>query len=107
MFCSFVQNMCLFYYNTEHLFCQGGVFLVLFMEKVPKPPLRVDEGVTFSFEKVTKENRSFADWNSLNSSVSFAAKAKGTPVVLRQNVGALSQSSASRDGESGIIGKQN
>ena len=75
MFCSFVQNMCLFYYNTEHLFCQGGVFLVLFMEKVPKPPLRVDEGVTFSFEKVTKENRSFADWNSLNSSVSFAAKA--------------------------------
>ena len=37
----------------------------------------------------------------------LAVVAKGTPVVLRQNVGALSRSSASRDGESGIIGKQN
>ena len=29
VFCSFVQNMRLFYYNTEHLFCQG-VFFYLF-----------------------------------------------------------------------------
>jgi hypothetical protein len=40
----------------------GGVFLVLFMEKVRTDLRRGDEGVTFSFEKVTKENRSFADW---------------------------------------------
>ena len=37
----------------------------------------------------------------------LAVVAKGTPVEFRQNVGALSRSSASRDGESGIIGIQN
>ena len=37
----------------------------------------------------------------------LAVVAKGTPVVLRTSVGALSRSSASRDGESGIIGIQN
>ena len=37
----------------------------------------------------------------------LAVVAKGTPVELRQSARTLSRSSASRDGERGIIGKQN